>query len=172
MKYKKNSIFLTVGGKIDSIFHRQKIAHRMETLYRQPTNMISPSIFCESCTTESQCDPCYKTQWILYCDQFDLCSVCGVPNHPDLLADGVHEYFSCTPNPCEACRPRQMQFLQSRGHCTTCFQKMDFGVCFTCYCMCESEEEFCKPYECNCSCGECFQNRNVYEERMREGQEG
>lgn len=161
MKHKKSSIFL-----------RQKIAQFWEAIYMQPNNMVSPSVFCESCTTENQCEACYKTQWILICDQFDLCSACGVPNHPDLLADGEHEQFTCTPNPCEGCRPRQMRFLESRGYCCSCFQKLDFGICFTCYCMCEGEEEKCKPYECNCSCGECFQTRNAYEEKMQGGGDG
>jgi hypothetical protein len=153
--------------KPDSILFSKKIARKWNPQYTQPASMITPSIFCESCTTENQCDACHQTQWTVFCNQFDLCETCGVPKHPEALADGVHEQFTCTPDACEDCMPRQMKFLQTRGYCTVCFQKLELDVCFTCYCMCESEEDTCKPNECTCSCGECFQSRNAYEEKMQ-----
>ncbi len=161
MRYRKPINFLL--RKIDTIWGR---------LHRQPITvaMATPSVFCERCTTENQCDECNLTQWLLYCRQFDLCEKCGVPKHLDHLSEDIHTKFTCTPSPCEACRPRQMRFLQGNGYCTVCFQKMEFSTCFTCYCMCEGEEDMCKPYECNCACGVCFQNRSVFEQSVQEEQ--
>ncbi len=125
--------------------------------------MAEPTVFCERCTTDNQCDQCHLTQWVLFCKQFDLCTTCGVPNHLDHLPDEIHMKFTCTPNPCEGCKPRQATFLQSRDHCLLCFQKMDMGICYTCHCLCESEEDICKPYECQCGCNTCSANRIVFE---------
>jgi hypothetical protein len=156
MRYRKPINFFL--GKIDRIWL---------PLSKQPAGytMAVPSVFCERCTTDSQCDPCYLTQWMLFCKQFDLCTACGVPNHLEHLPDEIHMKFTCTATPCEGCRPRQSRFLQSRGYCLLCFQKMDMdlNMCYTCHCICDPEEDTCKPYECQCGCRSCSSNREAYD---------
>jgi hypothetical protein len=134
--------------------------------------MAEPTIFCERCTTDGQCDTCYATQWFLYCKQFDLCTDCGVPKYLDGLSEEIHMKFTCTPDPCEDCRPRQARFLQSRNYCLLCFQKMELGVCYTCHCTCDPEEDTCKPYECQCGCNACRANREAYDAAERKIEDG
>ena len=147
-----------------SIFCIEKLIEYRVSLNTYPLNHIrmEKTIFCEQCTTDSQCNTCYLTQWVLLCKQFDLCSVCGMPNHLDHLSDEIHTQFTYTNTPCEKCKPRQAIFLQSRGYCTICFQKVELGVCYACNCLCESDNDMCNPYTCKCICNTCSANRMAY----------
>jgi hypothetical protein len=162
--------YILMRRKKKSIFSRHKIDRIWLPLSKHPTGstMVVPSVFCERCTTDNQCDTCYTTQWILYCKQFDLCTVCGVPNHMETLSEDVIARFICTTSPCEGCRPRQVRYLQSRDYCLVCFQKMVIGICYTCYCLCDPEEDMCKPYECDCSCDSCRRGRLAYDQAMKQ----